>query len=134
MLSDLLRSGLLKDKHNRYKSAGMLSDLLRSGLPNDESCSILLIPSESMLSDLLRSGLLKDRHDRYKSAGMLSDLMRSRLPNDYPHMNITNPVRITMTYWEYYPVTNLATYFIEIHVITLYFIQALNSLREFEIW
>ena len=133
MLSDLLRSGPLKDKHNRYKSAGMLSDLLKSGLPNDKSYLMLQIQCESMFSDLLRSGLLKDRRDRYKSVGMLSDLMRSGLPNDYPHMNIINLVRITMAYWEYYPVTNLATYFIEIHVMTLYFIQALHSLREFEI-
>ena len=80
-----------------------------------------------MLSDLLRSGLLKDKHNKYKSADMLNDLLRSGLLNDYPHMNIINPVRITMAYWEYYPVTNLATYFIEIHVI--YFIQALHSLR-----
>ena len=34
MLSDLLRSGLLKDKHDKNQSTGMLSDLLRSGLPN----------------------------------------------------------------------------------------------------
>ena len=37
MLSDLLRSGLLKDSHDRCMSTGMLSDLMRSGLPNDKS-------------------------------------------------------------------------------------------------
>ena len=36
MLSELIRSGLLKDKHDRNESAGMLSDLLRSGLPIDK--------------------------------------------------------------------------------------------------
>ena len=37
MLSDLLRSGLLKGKRDKNQSTGMLSDLLRSGLPNDNS-------------------------------------------------------------------------------------------------
>ena len=86
MLSDLLRSWLLNDKHDRYKLAGMLNDLLRSGLPHNESYLILQTQSESMLSDLLRSGLLKDRHDRYKSAGMLSDLLRSGLPNEESYL------------------------------------------------
>ena len=87
-----------------------------------------------MLSDLLRSRLPKDNHDRYKSVGMLSDLMRSGLPNDYPHMSNINPVRKTIAYRVYYPVINLPTYFIEIHVTTSYFTQALHFLRGFEIW
>ena len=83
MLSDLLKSGLLKDRHDRYKSAGMLSDLLKSGLLKDRYDRY---KSMGMLSDLLRSGLLKDRHNINMSAGMLSDLMRSGLPNDNPHL------------------------------------------------
>ena len=31
----VLRSGLLKDRHDINKSAGVLGDLMRSGLPKD---------------------------------------------------------------------------------------------------
>ena len=63
MVNDLLKSGLLKDRHNINTSAGILSDLLRSGLPNDESYLIVQTQSKSMLSGLLRSGLLNNKHN-----------------------------------------------------------------------
>ena len=65
-----------------------------------------------------------------KSTGMLSSPVRSRLPNEKSHLNTINTSLLSDQLKEAGclrtdRVTNLTTYFIEIHVRTSHFTQAL---------